>query len=229
MWLCDRAGIDAVRNTGLIIDPLLFVELIAEPVARPLQLLCQTGLTVANRPVCKTRELHHDRTKGARLSPESGRVTDLVRCASPADAAMPARSWNVIVAAVAAVAVLGGGASLRIGASAQSVSVAQALQKGTELCGWMGVQVSPMTTPFAESLGMAKPYGAIFEPPEPGSPAAATHIEAINGSPLMRSSDFAGIISMMAPGTSVYLNAWRDRQAMQVTVILGSAPCRTRG
>jgi hypothetical protein len=42
----------------------------------------------------------------------------------------------------------------------------------------------------------------------------------------MRSSDFAGIISAMAPG---YLDTWRDRQAMQVTVILGSAPCHTSG
>jgi len=148
---------------------------------------------------------------------------------------MPARARNVVVAAVAALAVLAGGAALPMGAGAQSVSVAQAQQKETELCGWMGVQVSPMTTPFAESLGMAEPYGAIFERPEPNSPAAAAHIEAgdvltaINGSPLMRSSDFAGIISAIAPGTSVYLDTWRDRQAMQVTVILGSAPCRTSG
>ena len=82
---------------------------------------------------------------------------------------------------------------------------------------------------------MVEPYGAIFERPEPNSPAAAAHIEAgdvltaINGSPLMRSSDFAGIISTIAPGTSVYLDTWRDRQAMQVTVILGSATCRTSG
>ena len=52
---------------------------------------------------------------------------------------------------------------------------------------------------------MAVPYGAIFDRPEPDSPAAKAHIEqgdvltAINGSPLRRSSDFAGIISEMAP------------------------------
>jgi serine protease Do len=54
-------------------------------------------------------------------------------------------------------------------------------------------------------------------------------LTAINGSPLMRSSDFAEIISMMAPGTSVYLNIWRDGEAMQVKLIIGSAQCRTRG
>ena len=99
----------------------------------------------------------------------------------------------------------------------------------------MGVAVSPMTAAFAESLGMAEPYGAIFEQPEPGSPAATAGIEqgdvltAINGSPLMRSSDFAGIISMMAPGTLVYLDTWRDGETIQVKLMLGSAECRTSG
>ena len=120
-------------------------------------------------------------------------------------------------------------------ADVANLLVVQGERRANDPCGWIGVGVSPMTTAFAESLGMAEPYGAIFERPGPNSPAAAAHIEegdvltAINGSPLMRSSDFSNIISMMAPGTSVYLDTWRDRQAMQVTVILGSAPCRTRG
>jgi serine protease Do len=63
-----------------------------------------------------------------------------------------------------------------------------------------------MTAAFAASLGMAEPYGAIFDRPEPGSPAANAKIEAgdvittVNGSPVMRSSEFAAMISAMAPG-----------------------------
>ena len=120
-------------------------------------------------------------------------------------------------------------------AYAANTTVVQEKQKRHDLCGWMGVAVSPMTAAFAESLGMAEPYGAIFDRPEPGSPADNAHIEegdvltAINGSPLMRSSDFAEILSMMAPGTSVYLNTWRDGEAMQVKLMLGSAQCRTSG
>jgi serine protease Do len=120
-------------------------------------------------------------------------------------------------------------------AYAAHATVVQEKQKGNDLCGWMGVAVSPMTAAFAESLGMAEPYGAIFDQPEPGSPAATAGIEqgdvltAINGSPLMRSSDFAGIISKMAPGTSVDLDTWCDGEAMQVKLMLGSAQCRTSG
>ena len=108
-------------------------------------------------------------------------------------------------------------------------------QNGNDLCGWMGVDVRPITAAFATSLGMAVPYGAIFDQPEPGSPAAKAHIEqgdvltAINGSPLMRSSDFAGIISKMAPGTTVYLATWRNGEARQITLTLGSALSRTSG
>src|SRR5215472_16071895 len=43
---------------------LFFDECIAELVGHPLQLECQTGLTVANRPVCETCE--HDQRRLAR-------------------------------------------------------------------------------------------------------------------------------------------------------------------
>jgi S1-C subfamily serine protease len=56
-------------------------------------------------------------------------------------------------------------------------TVVEQVQKNNDFCGWMGVQVSPMTSAFAESLGMAEPYGAIFDRPEPGSPAATAGIE----------------------------------------------------
>jgi len=109
--------------------------------------------------------------------------------------------------------------------------VGQHEQEVPSLCGWIGVQVSPMTAAFADSLGMAEAYGAIFEKPESGSPAANAHIEAgdvlttINGSPLARSSDFAGIISMMAPDTVVDLNTWRNGELIQRSVVLGSSKC----
>jgi hypothetical protein len=98
-------------------------------------------------------------------------------------------------------------------------------------CGWMGVQVRPMTGAFAASLGMAVPYGAIFDGPEPGSPAVNAGIQAgdvltsINGSPVMLSGDVPAIISAMAPGSVVYLNTFRNRQMIKVSLVLGSGNC----
>ena len=99
-------------------------------------------------------------------------------------------------------------------------------------CGWIGAQVRPMTAPFAASLGMAVPYGAIFDQPEAGSPAAKAGIAAgdvitaIDGTPLTRASDFIPIIANKAPGTSVSLSTWRNGMFIRVTLTLGSSECR---
>jgi S1-C subfamily serine protease len=98
-------------------------------------------------------------------------------------------------------------------------------------CGWIGVQVSPMTRAFADSLGMAEPYGAIFDQPEAGSPAAAAGIQAgdvitaINGSPVMRSGDFAAMIAALAPNTTATLSTSRDGQTIEVMLMTGSGKC----
>ena len=99
-------------------------------------------------------------------------------------------------------------------------------------CGWIGVKVSPMTRPFADSLGLTELNGAIFDQPESNGPAAQAEIEAgdvitaINGTPLESWSDFAPTISAMAPGTNAYLTTYRDGQLMERTVTLGSSKCR---
>jgi predicted metalloprotease with PDZ domain len=101
-------------------------------------------------------------------------------------------------------------------------------------CGWLGVQVSPMTAAFADSLGMVERYGAISGQPEPNSPAAKAGIAegdvitAINGSPLMSSNDFAAMISAMAPGSMVYLRTFRNGELIEVQAVLGSSTCPTK-
>jgi serine protease Do len=88
-----------------------------------------------------------------------------------------------------------------------------------------------MTRAFADSLGMAEPYGAIFDQPEPGSPAAVAGIEAgdvvtaVNGAPLMRSSDFATTIAAIAPNTTAILSTSRDGQTIEVMLMVGSGKC----
>jgi len=116
----------------------------------------------------------------------------------------------------------------------QGVAVAQRQQQGPVECGWIGVAVSPMTAAFAASLGMAEPYGAILGQPEPGSPAAAGEIEAgdvvtaINGAPLKSSSDFAPIISKMAPGSLINLTTYRNGELMEIRLTVGSSKCQNQ-
>jgi PDZ domain len=80
---------------------------------------------------------------------------------------------------------------------------------------------------------MVERYGAIFGQPEPNSPAAdagiaaGDAITAINGSPLVGSSDFVPIISAMAPGSMIYLRTLRNGELIEVQVTLGSSTCPT--
>jgi serine protease Do len=106
-----------------------------------------------------------------------------------------------------------------------------AAQGNEDACGWIGVAVSPITKAFADSLGMTEPYGAIFDRPQPGSPAAQAKIEAgdvltaINGEPLGSWSDFAPKIAAIAPGTTIYFDTYRDRQLIGRQVTVGGTPC----
>jgi PDZ domain len=114
-------------------------------------------------------------------------------------------------------------------------SVVQWTTKNQKACGWISVAVGPVTGTVAESLGLDEPYRRIFGHPEPDSRAAAAGIEQgdvltrINSSSLQCASDFADIISMMAPGTQICLDTLRDDQTMQLTVTLGSTSCRKSG
>ena len=99
------------------------------------------------------------------------------------------------------------------------------------VCGGIGVKVTRMTPAFADSLGMTQAYGAIFGRPVPGSAAANAGIQSgdvvttINGAPLAKASDFAPSISPLAPGTTAYLDTWRNGQLIARAVIIGSTKC----
>jgi len=115
-----------------------------------------------------------------------------------------------------------------------SSPAAQHVRQVPVYCGWIGVRVRPMTRPFAESLGMVEPYGAIFDRPEPGSPAAQAGIEAgdvitaINGTPLARARDFATIISNRAPPSRIHLTIYRNGELMDFKVRVGYSNCKHR-
>ena len=56
---------------------------------------------------------------------------------------------------------------------------------------------------------------------------ATGRIRSVVGGVLTALLNFANTISTMAPGTTVYLDALRNGEAIQFKVILGSGPCAT--
>jgi len=108
--------------------------------------------------------------------------------------------------------------------------VAQLKDKGYVTRGWLGVQVQPVTTDIADSLGLKQARGAIVDEPQPDSPAAKAGIQAgdvitaVNDTAIKDSRVLARTISTMAPGTSVKLDIWHQGQSRPVTVTLGELP-----
>jgi len=122
------------------------------------------------------------------------------------------------------------GIGFDIPASTAKLVVAQLKDKGYVTRGWLGVQVQPVTSDIADSLGMKQAKGAMVDNPQDGSPAAKAGIEAgdvitaVNGTGVKDARDLAREIGGMTPGTSVKLDVLHKGSSKTVTVALGEMP-----
>lgn len=122
------------------------------------------------------------------------------------------------------------GIGFDIPASTAKLVVAQLKDKGAVTRGWLGVQVQPVTSDIADSLGLKEARGAIVDNPQDGSPAAKAGIEAgdvitaVNGTAIKDSRDLARTIATLAPGTSVKLDVVHKGDSKTVTLALGELP-----
>jgi serine protease Do len=108
--------------------------------------------------------------------------------------------------------------------------IAQLKDNGHVTRGWLGVQIQPVTTGIANSLGLKKAEGAIVDSAQDGSPAARAGVQAgdvitaVNGTPVKDARDLARTIGMLAPNASVKLDILRQGEARTVTVTLSQMP-----
>ncbi|MFK4384776.1 serine protease Do [Bradyrhizobium sp. USDA 223] len=122
------------------------------------------------------------------------------------------------------------GIGFDIPASTAKLVVAQLKDKGAVTRGWLGVQVQPVTSDIADSLGLKEARGAIVDNPQDGSPAAKAGIQAgdvitaVNGTTIKDSRDLARTIAGLAPGTSVKLDVFRKGDSKTMTLVLGELP-----
>ncbi|MGA8611770.1 MAG: Do family serine endopeptidase [Xanthobacteraceae bacterium] len=122
------------------------------------------------------------------------------------------------------------GIGFDIPASTVKLVVAQLQAKGYVSHGWLGVQIQPVTTGIANSLGMKKAEGAMVDQPQADSPAAKAGVEAgdvitsVNGAPVKDARDLGRMVGMMAPNSSVKLAILRNGETQTVTVTLGQMP-----
>ncbi|MGE3149509.1 MAG: Do family serine endopeptidase, partial [Pseudorhodoplanes sp.] len=108
--------------------------------------------------------------------------------------------------------------------------VAQLKDKGTVSRGWIGVEIQPVTSDIADSLGLKKAEGALVANPQPNGPAVKAGIEsgdvitAVNGNEVKDARDLAKKIGGMAPGTTAKLDLVRNGKEKSVSLTLGELP-----
>jgi serine protease Do len=117
--------------------------------------------------------------------------------------------------------------------TAKSV-VAQLKTKGAVTRGWIGVQIQPVTSGIADSLGLEKAEGALVAEPQSDSPAAKAGvlagdvITALDGEAIRDARDLARKIGAMAPGSTAKLAIWRKGDMKTLSMTLGELPHERR-
>ncbi|HRE15718.1 MAG TPA: DegQ family serine endoprotease [Rhodocyclaceae bacterium] len=95
--------------------------------------------------------------------------------------------------------------------------------------GRIGVVIQEVTKELADSLGLAKPMGAVVNAVVKGSPAEKAGIQVgdvvlrVDGKPVNVSADLPRIIEVTKPGTKVTLQVWSKGSARELGVIVGEA------
>lgn len=122
------------------------------------------------------------------------------------------------------------GIAFSIPANTVKSIVAQLKDKGSVSRGWIGVQIQPVTSDIADSLGLKKAEGALVAEPQANSPAAKAGIQsgdvitAVNSAPIKDARELARTIGSLAPGTSIKLNILRKGTDKVVNLTLGTLP-----
>ncbi len=128
----------------------------------------------------------------------------------------------------------GGSVGIAFAIPAETVKsvVAQLKDKGVVTRGWIGVQIQPVTSDIADSLGLKKAEGALVAEPQANSPAEKAGIKsgdvivAVNDEPVKDARSLARRIGAMAPGTTIRLAINRSGSDRNLTLTLGELPSK---
>src|SRR5467141_2723885 len=108
--------------------------------------------------------------------------------------------------------------------------IAQLKDKGAVSRGWIGVQIQPVTSDIADSLGLKNAEGALVAEPQANGPAAKAGIQsgdiitAVNGQSIKDARKLARTVGSLAPGSAVKLNILHNGKDEAVNLTLGQLP-----
>ena len=110
-----------------------------------------------------------------------------------------------------------------------AMNVSQQLQThGHVTRGKLGVMIQEVNQPLADTFGLDRPRGALVAKVENGGPASAAGLKpgdvilGVNGQQIESSAELPSRIAELEPGTDAKLEVWRDHQARDVKVHIGT-------
>jgi serine protease Do len=141
---------------------------------------------------------------------------------------------NVIGVNTAIFSPSGGSVGIAFAIPAETVKtvITQLRDHGAVTRGWIGVQIQPVTTEIADSLGLKKTEGALVAEAQANGPAAKAGlssgavITSVNGDAVKDARDLAKKIASLKPGSSVKLGVFEKGAEKTVSVTLGELPAQ---
>ncbi|MCK9503063.1 MAG: DegQ family serine endoprotease [Porticoccaceae bacterium] len=122
------------------------------------------------------------------------------------------------------------GVSFAIPVAVATDVIAQLKANGRVERGWLGVHIQDVDRDLAESLGLAKPVGALVSQVFADSPAEEAGFKAgdvivrFNGKEVVESGDLPHQVGLLAPGTRVEAEIIRNGKAKTLNVEVGRLP-----
>ncbi len=126
------------------------------------------------------------------------------------------------------------GGSIGLGFAIPSNSAKKIVQQlkefGKTKRGWLGVQIQPVTSDFAESLGLPNQKGAFVSNVNPKGPSKAAGLEPgdvilkFNDQEITKMSDLPRLVAESDVGSLSNLEIWRKNKKINLEVILGELP-----
>jgi serine protease Do len=102
--------------------------------------------------------------------------------------------------------------------------------KGSVARGWIGVQIQPVTSDIADSLGLKDAHGALVAEAQANSPAAKAGVKSgdvilgLDGQPVDGPRELARRVAALGPDATAQLTYWHDGAEKTVPIKLGTLP-----
>ncbi|UVC14174.1 Do family serine endopeptidase [Mesorhizobium onobrychidis] len=122
------------------------------------------------------------------------------------------------------------GIAFDIPASTAKAVVQDLMKNGSVQRGWLGVEIQPVTSEIAESLGLKSDKGALVSSAQDDGPGKKAGISAgdvitqVDGKDVASPRELARLIGAYQPGKPVDVTVWRDGKSETVKVDLGKLP-----